>query len=450
MSSAINNPTQPAWQPWQKAIFRVLFIYFLVQVIPVDWKFYRELFSVNWFRLHYGDIFNLAHYTPDFTGSGQSFVNWIIALFIALPGAALWTYFAKNKETNFNKLYYWLRVVLRYRLAIALLAYGFIKFFPLQAPYPSISNLNTNYGDFNRWKLFSLSLGIVPSYESFLGAVEIVLAAGLLYRKTASIAAFIVIVFTGNVVMSNIAYDGGEYIYSLFLVSLAAAILLFDLQRIVRLLILQKPTAPNRFHPVFTTVRQRYTRWVLKIAFFLFFIVIYGFKTRSGYQHDTYQYPVTKGLPGLKGLYNVSTFILNKDSLAYSRTDSIRWRDVVFENWNTISIRSNRPVIIDTINTDRIIKDGSNRTYELEGSAGRHYYSYSADTVNHLLTLNNRNPHYKDEMLVFKYSIPDDSTIVLAGLNQHKDSVFTRLEKVNKKYLLQVVAKEGRRKSLKL
>ena len=74
---------------------------------------------------------------------------------------------------------------------------------------------------FTRWKLFSLSLGIVPGYESFLGAVEILAGLLLLNRKTASIGAFIVIIFTGNVFVSNLAYEGGEQVYSLYLIVLA-------------------------------------------------------------------------------------------------------------------------------------------------------------------------------------------------------------------------------------
>ncbi len=271
MLTIANNHPQTGWKKYEQIAFRAVFIYFIIQVIPIDWKFYKQLFSINWAKLYYGDIFNLAHYTPQFVPGGQSFINWGIAFLIALAGAAAWTYFDRNKNKEYNTLYYWLRVILRYRLAIAVITYGFIKFFPLQAPYPSISNLNTGYGDFNRWKLFSLSLGIVPSYEAFLGTIEIVLGLLLLYRKTASIAAFIIIVFAGNIFMSNIAYDGGEIVYSFFLISLAFFILWFDLQRITSLLILQKPTAPNHFKPSFSSPWQKKRKTCFeKLVYFIF------------------------------------------------------------------------------------------------------------------------------------------------------------------------------------
>ena len=143
---------------------------------------------------------------------------------------------------------------------------------------------------------------------------------------------------------------------------------------------------------------QKYGRLVLKTIVVLVFVVLYGFQTRSGYLHDSYQYPKTKGLPGLSGLYNVSEFKINQQSVPYSTIDPKRWQDVVFEKWNTISIRSNRPVLLDSTNTDRISTDDKERTYELEGSASRHYYSYDADTVNQILLLHNRNKNYKDEI----------------------------------------------------
>ncbi len=111
----------------------------------------------------------------------------------------------------------------------------------------------------------SLSVWVLcPLYESFLGFVEVVAGLLLLYRKTASFGAVIILLFTGNVFMSNIAYEGGEVVYSLYLIILALFVLFWDLQRIVTLLVLQKLTTPNRFRPVFTAKWQVYARSIAK------------------------------------------------------------------------------------------------------------------------------------------------------------------------------------------
>jgi hypothetical protein len=446
---AYTPPAATGWKEYEKLALRVFFLYFSIQIVPLDWKFYRDLFSVNW--AHYSGIFHLAHYTPR-PGNIPRFTDWGIYLLIAAIGASTWGYLEKRKgyQADYNAVYYWFRVLLRYRLAIALLAYGLIKFFPLQSPYPSISNLNTPYGDFTEWKLFSLSLGIVPGYESFLGLVEILAAVLLLNRKTATIGAFIVLLFTGNVFMSNLAYGGGEGVYSFYLVLIALFLFAHDLPRLTNLLAFGRPTAPNRYKPVFTKPWLRYGRIALKTFVWLFFVVIYGIQAYAASRHNPYQYPAKPGLSKAAGIYNVREFRINKQVLPYSATDSIRWQDVVFEKWATISIRSNRPVIIDSTNVDNIYTTDEARTFELEGAAARHYYSYQADTAKQVLTLQNRNKHHREEQWLLHYERPNDSTIILSGANQRNDSVYVVLDRINKKYLLEEVARKGRGRSIKL
>ena len=431
----------PSWSPYLRIAFRITFLYFFLQVLPLDANFFHSLGS-----LQYEDIFNLAHYAPHFGAGSQQFTDWIILFVIALAGAAIWTVNGRFKNTDDASLYYWLRVLLRYRLALALFAYGFIKFFPLLAPYPSLSNLNTPYGDFNRWKLFSLSLGIVPSYELFLGGVEILIGLLLLNRRTASIGAFIFLIFAGNVFMSNLAYEGGDIVFSLYLITLAFFILSVDIIRIVDVIIFQRPTAAATFRPAYSN-GVKYGRIVLKSLFVLVFVIIYGFKTGA---QETLQFPETPGLPGSAGIYNVSSFVLGQDTLNYSQTDSSRWQDVVFEKWNTISIRDLHRTIIDSSNEHKALHPDEARNYESEGTNGRHYYSYSIDSIQHVLTLHNKNAHYPKDTWVLHYTLAEKGKIVLAGLTPGQDSIQVVLDRINKKYLLEEAAKTGRNKHLKL
>jgi len=439
-----------SWNAFAKISFRIFFIYFFIQVVPLDWKFYRDIFHINFASLQFADIFNIAHYSPWFFSGGQTYADWGIIFLLSITGAFIWTIAGNKKLKEYNLLYYWLRVLVRYRLAIAVIAYGFIKLFPIQAPYPSLSNLNTNYGDFTRWKLFSLSLGIVPGYETFLGAVEIATGLLLLYRKTASVGAFIVIIFTGNVFMSNLAYEGGEQVYSLYLITLALFVLTFDVQRLADLLVFQKPAAPVHFKPHYQTKARFYTKITLKTVFILFFVLLYGWQTGAAFYSGTGRFPQEPGLKGTTGIYNVAAFRINNDSIGYSATDPNRWQDVVFEKWNTISIRSNRPVVIDSNNVENFDDHSPGRAYELQGSAARHYYTYVVDTVTHTLLLKNKNRHYGEETLLLHYRKAGDSSIVLTGINERKDSIFVVLDKLNKKYLLEEVAQTGRQKPIKL
>jgi hypothetical protein len=445
MAQTIQRDPEAAWSNTEKTLFRFFGIYFLLQVLPLDLRFLKHLFSFNWFD--YQGIFYLARYSPSFTGD-DSFVNWLIIAVLAAAGTLLWDKIYK-KEVNYDQLYYWIRVLVRYRLAIGVIAYGFLKFFPIQAPVPSLSNLNTDYGDFTSWKLFSLGLGVVPSYQSFLGWVEIAGGLLLLNRKTTTIGTLIILPFAGNVAFSNIAYEGGEYVYAFYLISLALYLFAFDGIRLFKLVSLEIPTAPNRFRPVFAGEWAKY-RLALKSVFILFFVIFYGFKTYAGYKKGGYQFPAEKGLARTEGLYNVSEFKWNNQSIPYSKTDPVRWQNVVFEKWNTLSIQSNKPVILENLQTEELFKDDSSRIYELAGSQGRHYYSYHVDSLNSGLLLQNRNKNHAGDQLTLSFNRLNDSTIVLQGVTAGKDSVYAVLNKINKKYLIYEAKKSGRRGGLTL
>jgi hypothetical protein len=187
-------------------------------------------------------------------------------------------------------------------------------------------------------------------------------------------------------------------------------------------------------------------RLILKTVAIFFFVIVYWFKTYSGFKNDPNQFPHASGLTHSSGIYNVSEFRINNKTLPYSDTDRTRWKDVVFEKWPTISVRSNRPVIIDSINYERINQNDADRDYELLGSGGRHYYRYSVDSLQQVLLLENKNPNYRNDKLVLKYSRPDSSTIILKGVDQQRDSLYVVLNRVDKKYPIQL----GRRRILKL
>jgi hypothetical protein len=439
------------WKTWEKALFRFFFLFFLILIIPIDWRFYRELFSIHWTHLHFHDVLDLAKYqlhilpedsTPQW-GIG-SFANWGIVVLISLAGAAIWGRVdARRKE--YTVLYYWLRVIVRYRLAVILIAYGFIKLFPLQMPYPSLSNLLTNYGDFYAWKIYFQTLGISPKYESFLGFVEILAAFLLFNRRTTTFGVGLIFGFIGNVAVANGFYDIGEQALSTFIVLMAAFLLVQDIPRLYHLLVKEKATLANRFHPVFSRDGLKKIRLGLRYAFLLF-VAVFGYMVFDNYTNDPYKIPRTPGLHDAYGYYNVKEFILNKDTIPYSKTDPNRWQDVVFEKWSTLTIRDNRPVLIDKSSGEAAHEKDIDRNYELAGFAGRHYYYYEADTVNHTLALQNKNKDLRDERLLLSYDRPNDSTILLSGIDQHKDSIRVVLEKIDKKYMML----EGRRKPVKI
>ncbi|MFC6099071.1 hypothetical protein [Olivibacter domesticus] len=451
-NSAINKET--SWKKHEMVLFRFFFVYFILQAVPVDWKFYERLHRISWWSVDFSDIFNISRYTrqilnspttPDFWGI-NTFWDWGIMALIALVSAAVWSFIDKRRE--YALLYYVLRVILRYRLAIGVIAYGFIKLFPMQSPYPSLSELNTNYGDLSAWKIFSLTLGVAPSFEMFLGLVEITAGLLLLHRKTVFLASFIILCFTGNVFLSNLAYAGGEVVYSLYLIQFALFLLWYDAPRLFRLLSLEKPAYPNTFKMPYKRDWQSKARLLLKSAFVLFFVLLYGIKTYGIYKKGGYQFPLEKG--ELKeGFYHVSSFIYNGQNLAFSKNDHARWQDVVIEKWTTLSIKTGQQADPITSNVEVIHSRDEEKDYEFSGTTGRQYYRYQLDKSKEKLLLKTLNGD-KNESFTLDINQLNDSTILLKGVNEKRDSLQVVLKQNDKKYLLEEAKKGGRRSGLVL
>ncbi len=442
-----NSSLSSGWKEYEKILFRFAFIYFIIQAVPLDWKYYRDLLALDWTPLTVIDFFYLVRYVPRLVADVPLFADWLIIALVSLTGTFIWSYIDKAK-TEYNDLYYVLRVILRFRLALALLAYGFLKFYPLQMPEPSLSNLNTNYGDLTAWKIFSMSVGIVPEYESFLGLAEIVAALLLLYRKTASIGAFIALPLLGNIFMSNLAYEGEEYVYSLLLITFASVIFAFDFQRLAKLTSFEKPTSPNNYRPKFNRPWKRNGRLALKGLFIVVFVFVLGYESRSAYYQGGLLFPATPGLSGVEGLYHVEQFKAGQQIIPPSPTNSNRWRDVVFEKWNTLSVRLTTKQAVVKAGTTELFTDDSKRNYEYSETSGRKYFTYTTDTSAKVIHLTALGP--VTEVIDFHYTLPDSQTIQLEGKDARGEIIEILLRKTDKKYLLQEAAKNGRRKGLKL
>jgi hypothetical protein len=122
-----NEPTlsQSTWKPWQKILFRIVFVFFVSMSLPNNLDWYKELFNFDWLHLHYRDLYDVARF-----GSGLNFFGntifgsnlngyavWIITLVFAIVGGLAWTAianFLKKDCSEYNLLYYWLKVVVRY------------------------------------------------------------------------------------------------------------------------------------------------------------------------------------------------------------------------------------------------------------------------------------------------------------------------------------------------
>ena len=130
------------WAPLQLVGFRVLFVFFLIQIVPWHPDFWLQLFSINWLSPHFKNLLDLADFLPELISTPKwgiwSFSNWFIYLGIAVILTIVWGRFDKSKQHYF--LNYLLRAGLRYKVALGLFAYGFYMLFQQHMPYLDFEN----------------------------------------------------------------------------------------------------------------------------------------------------------------------------------------------------------------------------------------------------------------------------------------------------------------------
>lgn len=518
----------PLWREYQRILFRVAFLFFISLSIPNSVEWYRQLIALDWTSLHYRDLYDIARFGSGINFFGNTifgnpllgYANWVITLGISIAGGLVWTFIVKKRGTErkeYNTLYYWLRVVVRYRAGIGIIGFGFTKLLPTQLPYPSLGILNTNFGDLTAQKIYWLSVGIVPWYEIFAGVVEVMAGALLFFRRTTTLGAILLFGALADIVYVNFAYDGGVHVYSSYFVLLAAFLLVNDIPDIYRLLVQERYTVPLNYYPAFNRPWQKYARLTLKSATIFLFLVVLFYLQVVNFLYDPYKQPAVAGVKNLRGNYAVTEFKINNQSIPYSPLDTLRWQEATFENWSTLTFRVNKPTPLDLSNGGGDPQRDVNRTFEVSGVAGgQRVFHYYADEISKMLYLEDKykavpdrrnitagaggdggteinlnspdntqrknlrrtnNPSRQQESwipqaalanvgdevnkiaplamttrrireyakapkneernrMILNYETTDGNRVILTGINEHKDSIYVVLDRINRNYSL--------------
>jgi hypothetical protein len=379
--------------------------------------------------------------------------------------------------------------------------------------YPPVSILNTALGDMTMQKLYWWEIGVSPFYQTFTGFVEFGSGVLLFYRKTVFWGAALLLGALGAVNYVNVAYDGNVHVYSTYFVVFALFLLLYYAKDLYNLQFKERYTVPRIYYPTFRARGWKITRAGLKGLNIGIFLVLLPWLQYLNFIYDPYNQPSACGVTGLRGYYNVTEFQIDGRTIPYSPLDSVRWQHVIFEKWSTLSCKVNLPIpenIAGRMDDPSVRKFVGNngfdfnsgapvrdidRTYETYAANQRSFY-YRADTVHHLLYLQDKSTYmekgkelrslssdpkdaiyrpdwipdsskkymvgeveaipeagrstrrkrayeqgspidkFRDRMIL-KYEISANGRhVLLTGINEHSDSVRIGLDRVDKKYLL--------------
>jgi len=420
---AANNPNSQMWPIWKKLLFRFFFVYFFFQFAPWTW-----LDVVPGFGYLLGLYNNLMDWLVDFAnakvfhirpvlipinGSGDTSYGWAQVCFwfsLAATGCIIWSALDRRRK-NYTELNYWLCLFARYYLAMSAFTYGIVKLFAMQMYFPTLHQLATPLGDLLPMRLSWLFIGYSTTYQVFSGVMEVLAGLLLLYRRTASFGVMMATAVFTNVMMLNLSYDIPVKIFSMQLVLVCLFLLANESQRIFYFFILNKAAPVSVIYDFsYRKKWHRISRVVLKVCFVVLAIGM-QFYSDLGYYSSEHKPKEKQVIPD--GVYEVTSFTINKKIIPLSLSDSLRWQDVIFEN-NTGSIKT-----ADTAFRQR---------YK------RGYFIYAVDKVAQIMYLRKQDSDSLPFMNLH-YQTPDPNTVKLWG-KLRSDSLFVELKRINRHFQL--------------
>lgn len=415
------------WPLWQKILFRFFAVYWILQIAPWNWfRFFPGVsfilrpyyMAVDWaVRQGNAHLFHVREQLVPVNGSGDTsyaYAQLCLFLSLAATSAIVWTVLDRTRP-NYARAAFWLRQIVRYYIAMAALSYGIIKLFVLQMPFPTLSNLATPLGDFLPMRFSWLFIGYSTPYEFFSGAMEFVAGLLLLYRRTITAGLFAATGAFLNVVMINIAYDVPVKLYSSHLLIACLFLLAWDARRLVGFLFLNRgATATHQYDFKYSKPWQPWA--VNGVKALIVWQILYQPMVRNWTFYQNSKQPPPPG-PFRVGVYDVRTFVVNRDTVPLTLTDSLRWRDVIIDNNAAGSVGTR-----DTVFWQRY---------------RRGYFRYKPDTATRTMAVWKISTIPGDSTFMFdmRYEVPDTNTIRFFT-SIRGDSVFAELVRTPRHFQL--------------
>jgi hypothetical protein len=410
-SATTAEPTN--WSPLEKIAFRFFALLFLLYiffnpngVLPFSdnlFGYYITPFHwfIPWAAKH---ILHLAKPITVFTnGSGDTTYDYITILliaFLAAIGTVIWTLTGRNTK-NYNKLFYWVTVVIRYYAGITMVAYGCFKVIKLQFPYPSLGRLQEPLGDMSPMGLAWTYLGYSTGFNYFAGLAELSCGLLLFFRKTTTLGAILLLVVAGNIMAINYCFDVPVKLLSTALVAMAIFLLARDSNRLVNFFFRNEAARPSNLSP--HRFKARWKNITLSVIKYAMIIYTVG-GTFFGAIQSMAQYGDQAPKPPLYGIYKVEKFVLNKDTLPPLTTDTTRWAKLTVSRAEGAQIK--------------LMNDSTK------------FVAFKPDTVKHKIVAY----LYTDTLHKFNlsYNVPVAGVLTLRG-QWKTDSIYVKLQKLDQK-----------------
>lgn len=316
------------WSKWSKWTFRLICSYFLLYIFLM---FFGGLFETT-FRWVGSKVLNITYdYDRNGFGSGDNtyayiscFVNIVLAIFCL----AIWS-LIDRKRPNYNRFYYWFKVILRIFLIFFMFTYGFVKVFQIQFQSPSLVRLLQPIGEMSPMGLAWTYMGYSKGFGAFAGLMEIIGGILLIPRRTIALGSFIIMGVMTQVAMMNLFFDIPVKLFSIHLVLMAVVLFVSDSKRFWYVFVRNSVVEENlSYHPVKEKDYHYILFWVKLVSF----IFVISFALIFGYNTEKKRGPNNKdNLSEFYGIWETKRFIRNGDTVLPLLSKNKRWRYLILE-----------------------------------------------------------------------------------------------------------------------
>jgi uncharacterized membrane protein YphA (DoxX/SURF4 family) len=363
------QPQIAAWPPLGRVLFRFGFTYLVLSASFWIFEFADKStaliarpFHAVWRPITRWTAVHVFHWSNDVSLNFVRDTRYLYALLTCFAAfsvvtALVWS-LLDRKRLQYSTLNHWLRVFLRYVLAYLMLHYGMDKVFLLQFPAPTLARLTERFGDFSPSSLMWAFIGSSVVYTIFGGLAEVLGGALLLFRNTTTLGALLSFAVMFNVAVMDFSYDVAVKLLCVNMLLMAVYLAMPDAKRLLNVFFLNRATQPAPLGPAIAKPSRRPLLVVLKVCVLLYLIVPLTLRDWKSY-HET---GAGAPKPPLYGLYSVDDFTLNGIDHPPLITDSSRWRYVIFETPNTLTLRH----MDDSLTDYRIAYDPASHTLGFE------------------------------------------------------------------------------------
>ena len=337
------------WSTVEKLVFRFCCLYFAVYIfftpnneMPVINYMYEWLNNqlhsfIPWFaKTFFGYKAAITVFTNGSGDTTYDYMLWFFGIVLTVAGTVIWT-LLDSKRNNYQLLYYWIRVLVRYYLFYTMISYGMFKVIKLQFPFPFLGRLVQPYGESSPMGLAWTYMGYSTSYNYFTGIAELLAGVLLLFRRTTTIGALVCLGVMTNVFMINIGYDVPVKLLSFNTILMCLFLLWKDGKRLIAFFVLNQSIAPANIGLPYSNKVLRYSMITLKLLFITFILGTSLVEVIEGQQ----SYGDKAPKPPLYGIYYTETFKRNNDTIPPLDTDTTRWERIIIQRENYASIRLN-------------------------------------------------------------------------------------------------------------